>query len=176
MRRKLQQLVPTARSSLRGVLSFVALLVMTLAGGGGCRHLRYIENTKVVDTPVNRAVIEVVEQYRRAMEQKDVARVLTLVDPTYRDQSGTPEPVDDLDYTSLKRALRERLGRCDRVRYRLEYQAVEVRGRAAAVDVWIDATFVYQQPNTPPIFRRFTDYHRYQLFQAERRWRFVSGL
>ncbi|MBK8480034.1 MAG: hypothetical protein IPL40_02495 [Proteobacteria bacterium] len=175
MKRKVQPILVLTTGFLRRALPLAAVLVV-VGAGSGCRHTQFIAETKVVDTPINREIIEVVEQYRRAMEQRDQARVLTLVDPTYSDRSGTPEAGDDLDFEGLKRALRERLGRCDRVRYRLEYRGVEVRGRAATVDVWIDATFVYQQPNSPPLFRRFADYQRYELLHTDRRWRFVSGL
>lgn len=172
MRIHAQAFVAIAGRALRAARWLVALTVIA----GGCRHAQYIPNTKVVDTPLNREIVAVVEQYRRAMEERDAARVLTLADPTYSDQSGTPEADDDLDFASLKRVLPQRLHRCERVRYRLEYQRVEVRGRAATVDVWIDATFVYQQSREAPSFRRFTDYHRYQLLETDRRWRFVSGL
>ena len=42
------------------------------------------------------------------MEDRDAAKILVLTHPTYRDESGTPEPADDIDYNGLKQLLSSR--------------------------------------------------------------------
>lgn len=149
------------------------LMVMVL---GGCAKPAYIPNTRIIDTPVNREVLEVVDKYRRAMERLEAAEVLTLVHPTYQDNSGTSEGDDDVDYDGIKDLLATRFKKTTKIRYRIEYQEVVVKGRQAHVDAYIDATFVYDEPSANPRWRRLTDHNRFQLIKDGKHWRFVSGL
>lgn len=158
-------------SKLIPKLSLVVALALA-----NCAHDQMIPNTKIPDTSVNREVIEVIESYREAMEKRDAARVLMLVDPGYRDISGTPEPEDDIDYSRLKQILIDRFAHVKRVHYRMEYQNIELKGRDAWVDAWIDATFVYEQPHVLPRYRRLTDHQRFHLVKTGKGWRFLSGL
>jgi hypothetical protein len=152
------------------------LVICSQAALGGCNKHKLIPNTKIEDTPVNRDILKVVETYRRAMEARDPARIFMLVHDSYRDSNGTPEPNDDFDYHSLKSVLSKRLKQTSRVRYRIEFQRMATKGRQAHLDVWIDATFVYEHPESPPRYSRFTDYHRYTLLKTDKGWRFISGL
>lgn len=151
----------------------LALIALT---AGGCQKPKFIPKTRVIDNKHNREVLQVVERYRLAMERRDTAGVLALVHPTYRDQSGTPEADDDLDFEQLKQLLKTRFKRATRIRYHIEYQGLSTKGREAMVDTWIDATFVYEQPDAMPRWRRFTDYNRYRLVKDGETWRFLSGL
>lgn len=159
---------------MRSMLLLAAFSAQALLAG--CNKQKLIPNTRIADTPVNRDILKVVEAYRRAMEARDTARVFMLVDPAYRDGNGTPEPSDDLEYQTLKQLLRQRLQQTSRVRYHIEFQGVEIKGPRAYVEVWIDATFVYEHPESPPRYSRFTDYHRYELIKTDKGWRFLSGL
>lgn len=162
-----------------GLLTERALLgaLMVLAAGlGGCAKPKLIPNTQVLDTATNREVLEVVENYRRAMERLDAVGVLALVHPTYQDTAGTPQASDDIDYSRLREFLTSRFKRTTRIRYRIEYQDVRLNGTQAEVDSYIDATFVYQEPNANAKWRRLTDYNRFTLHKDGALWRFVSGL
>lgn len=151
----------------------LAVSILLLAG---CGRPKYIPNTKVVDSAVNREVLRVVEKYRKAMEKLNAAEVLAHVHPTYQDQSGTPQGDDDIDYNSLKGLLSSRFKKTTKIRYRIEYRSVRVQGRQAEVDAYIDATFVYEEPNANPRWRRLTDFNRFRLLKDGSTWRFVSGL
>ena len=154
----------------------LVLCGLLLCAAAGCAKPKLIPRTKIPDTEANREVLRVVEDYRRAMEGRDAAAVLALVHPTYSDRCGTPEGDDDLDYAEMKKILASRLKRATRIRFFIEYQAVTARGRDALVDVWIDATFVYEHADLTPKWRRFTDYNRFKLLKDGRTWRFVAGL
>jgi len=122
------------------------------------------------------AQLELTECLTLALERLDSVGVLVLVHPTYQDQSGTPQADDDVDYTGLKRLLATRFKRTSKVRYRIEYQEVRVRHNEAEVDAYVDATFVYQEPQAAPRWRRLTDYNRFRLLKDGSNWRFVGGL
>ena len=142
---------------------------------GGCAKPGLIPNTRVKDTPENREILKTVELYRQALENRDPAAVLALVQPTYLDNAGTPEGSDDVDFEGLKRVLSTRFKRAKQIRYRIEYQAVRVLGREAEIDAYVDATFVYEPDTGPPRWRRLSDYNRFRLLK-DGQWRFVSGL
>ena len=160
----------------RSPLPLAALLLVLAPLAGGCAKPRLLPGTKVPDTPVNRAVVGVVEKYRIAMERRDAAAILALVHPTYYDNSGTPEASDDLDFEGLKKLLVSRFKRTRKIRYRIEYQRVSYKGREAHVDTWIDATFVYDMPKANPRWRRVTDYNRFTLIKEGKDWLFIRGL
>jgi hypothetical protein len=168
----MERFMNTKRSLLRTCL----LLFLTLALAAGCAKEKLIPNTKVPDTQLNRNILRVVEMYRRAVVTADAAAILALVHPTYLDNAGTPQGKDDIDYEALKELLKTQFKSTDKIRMRIEYLAVEVRGRQAEVDTWIDATFVYKNPKAQPRWRRLTDANRYRLIRDKDTWRFISGL
>lgn len=156
------------------LLCLVALLA-TLAGAG-CSKQKFIPNTKVLDTEINREILRVVEKYRRAAAKRDNVAILALVHPTYQDHGGTPEGGDDIDYTGLKVLLQKRFKRTSKIRMRIEYRSIGIKGREATVDCYIDATFVYDQPGANPRWRRLTDFNRFKLIREQKRWQFIAGL
>ena len=143
---------------------------------GGCAGQRMIPNTTILDTKLNREILQVVDEYREAMVQKNAAKILMLAHPSYQDNSGTPEPEDDVDYQGLPKLLKGRFTLADRVRYSVQFQRLSLQGQVVQIDTWIDATFVYRQPNQLPRYKRISDYHRYRLLREDGKWRFVSGL
>ncbi len=143
---------------------------------GACAKPGLIPNTKVKDTPENRALLKVVETYRQAVENRDAGGVMALVHPTYLDNAGTPEGSDDVDFEALKKLLATRFRRASKIRYHIEPQTVRVLGRDAEVDCYVDATFVYEPESGPARWRRLTDYDRFRLIKDGGEWRFISGL
>ena len=98
----------------------LALVLFALAQG--C--VRNIPNTSVEDTPENREIVEFLEEYRHAVEARDVAKLLEMASPRYLDDVGTIGTADDLDYDSLREKLarwRERVHDC---RYEIKYRRV----------------------------------------------------
>jgi hypothetical protein len=154
------------------------LLTVTALGAylGGCAKPDLIPNTKVIDTPKNREIISVIEKYRQAMEDRDASGVLALVHPAYRDHCGTPEGSDDLDYNALKNLLAKQFKKTSKIRYRIEYQDIQLTDTDAQVDTYIDATFVYNEPKENPRWRRLTDFNRFHLVKDGELWLFMSGL
>ncbi len=160
----------------RRIQSTALSTLILLSALGGCNKQNMIPNTKIADTSQNRDIIEVVENYRKAMERLDAASILSFAHPTYLDNSGTPEGSDDLDYQGLKKVLTNRFKRTKKIHYRIEYQEIHVKGNEAEVDAYIDATFVYEEPKANPRWRRLTDYNRFRLLRDGASWRFISGL
>lgn len=102
------------------VFSLLAVVSFTL---GGCNHDR-IPNTDVPDTSANREVIEFVEQYRLAVEARDVTRLLRLASEQYYDDNGTPVGHDDIAYQQLRERLAAMAEAVSDIRYEIRYRNI----------------------------------------------------
>lgn len=97
-----------------------ALLALALTAG--CA--KTIPNTTVEDTADNRSVVSFMEKYRKALEERDVRRLLELASPHYLDDNGTPSGADDVDYETLRENLTLWAQRVDDVRYDISYRRI----------------------------------------------------
>ena len=68
----------------------VAALCASLFAGAGCT--KNIPNTTVKDTPENRQVITFMENYRNAVESRDVGALLAMAHPQYLSLIHISEP------------------------------------------------------------------------------------
>ena len=84
----------------------------------------YIPNTDVEDTSENKKVISFCEEYRHAVEEKDVGRLLKLASPRYFEDGGNTNPDDDLDIDGLKDYLQSTFVKTQAIRYEIRYRKV----------------------------------------------------
>lgn len=101
---------------------FAVVLCVSTALGAGCD--KNIPNTTVKDTPENRAVITFMENYRNAVEARDVGALLAMAHPQYLDDNGTPSGDDDIDYRGLQQKLSRWRERVTDVRYEIKYRTI----------------------------------------------------
>ena len=127
-----------ARSSTWAYLVLCTALVAVLAGG--CT--RDIPNTTVPDTAANREVIDFMETYRRALEDRDVALLTGMASPRYLDLSGTPTGEDDVDYDTLAATLPELFARVEDVRFEIRYRHVVFREDDVLVEFRYTASYL----------------------------------
>jgi hypothetical protein len=103
----------------------------------GCSK-SYIPNTDVEDTSENRKVVKFCEQYRNAVEEKNVGKILSLVSPRYFEDGGNTNDEDDLDYEGLKQFLTSNFVKADGIRYEIRYRKVTF---TPSQKVLVDYTF-----------------------------------
>ncbi len=152
----------------------IALLPFAALAALACSPHR-IPGTQVRDSPENRAVYDVVESYRQAMEKRDANAVLALVAPDYFDGAGTPEPEDDLDRARLQQTLPQDLAKAETVRLSFTIRKIEVQGDSAEAELFFDEYYRVQTPNGV-VPRRDSDVHRMKLHKVDGAWRIASGL
>jgi hypothetical protein len=99
-----------------------AASLAALLAAAGCQ--KNIPNTTVKDTPENRGVITFMENYRNAVEARDVGALLAMAHPQYLDDNGTPSGDDDLDYRGLQKKLSRWRERVTDVRYEIKYRTI----------------------------------------------------
>jgi hypothetical protein len=106
----------------------VSIVILSLAsalplGAVGC-STSYIPNTDVEDTSDNKKVISFCEEYRHAVEDKDVGRLLKLASPRYYEDGGNTNPEDDIDFDGLKDYLTSTFVKTQTIRYEIRYRKV----------------------------------------------------
>jgi hypothetical protein len=150
--------------------SFAVLATLSLAA---CA--RNIPNTEIRDTPDNRAVIAVVDAYRKAFDTRNTDAVMALVSPAYYDDAGTVDPSDDVDYKALPGVLRDTFTRISQVRIEFGITDIVVNGNKAQADLFYDAKYRVMTPRVE-IPKRDTDIQRLLLERDGQTWKIVSGL
>jgi len=155
-------------NALRAALS--AALLSLLA----CSTVR-LPGTDIPDVGDNRAIYDVLQRYRTAVERRDAPAVLELVSPTYFDDAGTPDPADDLDYAGLSRALPADLARVSGVRMDLALSGIQLDGERATAYVRFDARYRVTT-KVGEIAKAQADVSRIGFVRENNTWRIRSGL
>ena len=160
-----KQLLRFALVALSGVLTVVA----------GCAHRDYFPGTTIARTEQNREIIEIIEQYRRRLIERNIEGMLVLASDKYFEDSGTPRSDDDYGYEGLKEVLTRKLQRVKSLRYEIEYRSLRVIGTRAEIEVFLDGSFELAAESGDR-YRRVNDYHRFVLERVNDRWKFLSGM
>lgn len=100
----------------------IPLLLLVVATGCAPRK---IPGTDLDDTDDTRAVLDVLQKYRSAVEKKDTDTIVKLADETFRDDGGSANPDDDLDYASLGPKLTARLAKIANVKLDVTVRRIE---------------------------------------------------
>jgi hypothetical protein len=142
---------------------------------GGCATVNLIPGTKVADTKANREILDVVERYRHALEDRDAPTLLALAHPNYYEDSGTPGGRDDYGYDGLKDVLQKRLSALKTLRYNIEYRHISIQGHHAQVDIRYDASFQLATEMGDRWERKQND-KRLELENDGKRWLIIAGM
>ena len=159
----------TVRSLAVGSLFVPALLVFSACGP------RYIPGTQINDTQDTRAIIDVMERYRSAVEARDAKTIQELVSPSFRDNAGTEDPTDDLTADNLPQALPMLFKQLDAPRLELDVRRVDVKpdGWATVVYYWNAS---WRAPHVLEKSQRDAELEQ-MVFQRESgKWLIVSGI
>jgi len=113
------------------------ILVAGLAAMVGCSR-SYIPNTDVEDTSDNRKIIEFCEDYRHAVEDKNIGRLLKMASPRYHEDGGNTNGEDDIDFDGLKDYLTSTFTQTSQIRYEIRYRRVTL---TETNKVFVDYTY-----------------------------------
>jgi len=106
-------------------LRFVILLAVVSAALGlmGCSK-QMIPNTDVEATKENQDIVLFCEQYRHALEDRNVAALLKLMSPAYFEDGGNTRNEDDADFEKIREFLTGDFLRTAGIRYEMRYRRV----------------------------------------------------
>jgi len=167
-----------AKPVLRGLTvtarTFLITLVLLLAASG-CAH-EVIPNTHVEDTAENREIIEFVERYRKAVEDRDTVTLLNMTSRFYFDDMGTPHGDDDIDFDGLKLALERVRKDVLAARYQISYRGLTYTPNdRVLVDLLYTGWFKVETQEGPQ-WRRRLEPHRIVLAREDGKLLIVSGM
>lgn len=142
---------------------------------GGCSQ-QYIPNTDVEDSDFNRRVIEFCEDYRHAVERRNVGLLLKLAAQDYYEDGGSIDTSDDLDYAGLKEYLEGRFRDVKAVRYEVRYRDVTF-GREQQVFVDFTYSASYKLPTeNGDVWRRKVADNRLELLPDGESFKILAGM
>jgi hypothetical protein len=158
-------------SSLAALLLGAALL----GGAGGCSH-DYIPNTDVDDTEDNRKIVVFCEKYRRAVETKDIARLLSLADPEYYEDGGNIDASDDIDLAGLREYLTTKFEDAQSIRYEIRYRRVTIEEDRIFVDYTFSASYRIASDGEHDVWQRKVSDNRLELVPHAEEFRIIAGM
>ena len=166
-----------ARAARAALVVGVASIGVAAVGGGllGCKH-EYIPNTDVDDTEDNRKIVEFCEKYRRALETKDIARLLTLAHPEYYEDGGNIDASDDIDLAGLKDYLTTKFDDAESIRYEIRYRRVTVEEERVYVDYTFSASYRIPTESGNDVWQRKVSDNRLELIPHEDAFLIIAGM
>lgn len=159
---------------MRNALPLMLLASVLAPIAAGCNG-EVIPNTDVPDTAQNREAILFVEDYRHAVERRNVGEILALVSERFFDDNGTPTTDDDRDYDRLREELAAVSDRLLDVRYEMRYRRVSYRRNRILVDYTYTSSFKVATPQGDRWETRLND-NRIELVREDGELRIVSGI
>jgi ketosteroid isomerase-like protein len=136
---------------------------------------RTIAGTQIADTKDTRAIIQVMERYRAAIEARDTQAIQQLVSKNFRDNAGTDTLEDDLTYENLPQVLNTLFSRVDTPRVEMDVRRVDVReGTAVVIYHWNASWRMPALKSNAP--QRESELEQMVLERQDGQWRIVSGL
>lgn len=139
----LEALTRTSAFRRTALATFGLTSLLALAG---CSK-NYIPNTDVEDTSENRKVVLFCEQYRHAVEDKDVGLLVKMASKRYYENGGNANVEDDIDYAGLKDYLSTTFLKTETIRYEIRYRKVTFSEND---HIFVDYTYAasYRIPGT----------------------------
>jgi hypothetical protein len=150
----------------------VSAVVWVLAGCGG----QVIPNTDVEDSPTNRSIIQFCEEYRKAVEQRNTARLLQMAHETYYEDGGNVDATDDLDYAGLKAYFETKFRDTKAIRYEIRYRRI---GQGRKDVIFVDYTYSASyklHTETGDVWKRTVADNRLEMIQEGEKFRILAGM
>ena len=145
-------------------------LVVPLCAALGCATHK-IPGTDIDETADTDAIIEVVGKYNTAVDARDAAGILALVDKSFYDDAGTLTPEDDMDYEALQTKLPALLKKFQDVGLRITVKTLTVEGDKASLVYNYVLTFRIGQKVTTD-----SDIKRMDFKRVNGVWKIVKGI
>ncbi len=157
---------------MRTLLVPLALLVLL----AGCAP-RKIPGTDLDDTGDTRAVLDLMKKYRSAVEQRNPGALQQLADESFRDDGGSSQPEDDLDYATLKEQLTSRFAKVSELRLDVVVRRIEFDDDAKRARVTFSYTMSFKLPDYSGKTQTENDLKQMMLKRVgDQEWKITSGI
>jgi hypothetical protein len=151
------------------------LLILALLFSG-CLAKK-IPGTDIEDTSDTRAVLDVIQDFRKAVENRDAKAVKALANEDFRDDGGSANPDDDFEFKTLEIMLGERFNKVNELKLDLTVRRIEFTDDAASARVTYSYTMSFKMPDYSSRTQTETDIKQMTLKRAsEKNWKISSGI
>ncbi len=154
---------------------FALVLTCGLAlAASACAHSN-IPGTEIEDSEENREIVQLVQEYKQAVERLDTDAIMALVSPRFYENNGNVDTSDDYDYRGLESNLRSNFERTKRIQLMVRVDDVQVDEQTAYAEVYYEI----RAHNDYPAGLKWetgTDRTRLQFERIDDAWRIVAGL
>lgn len=155
----------------RGLLVVSVALVAV-----GCTPKK-IPGTELDDTDDTRAILDVMEKYRTAIEKRDAQQIISLADESFKDDGGSANPDDDYDYHDLYTKLPETLKRIGDIRLELNVRKIELSEDLGSARATYTYTTSYLLPGLLSKKQSDTEIKQMIFKKVDKNvWKIVSGV
>lgn len=148
--------------------------LLAVAALAACAH-RTIAGTNVPDSPENRAVLQVLANYKQAMEARDANALLSLAAPGYFDKGDPTRPADPHDLEGLRKAVPRDFNGVRALKLDIDVRNLKVDGDRAQVDFFGVMRYAVAVPNGEKWFTESDD-QRMKFVKVDGDWKISSGL
>lgn len=156
---------------LRGLIVAAAAVAVI-----GCTP-RKIPGTDLDDTDDTRAILDVMEKYRSALEKRDAQTIITLADESFKDDGGSANPDDDYNYQDLYTKLPETLKKLGDIRVEFSVRKIELSEDTQSARATYTYTQSYVMPGLASRKQSDSEIKQMILKKADNNvWKIVSGV
>ena len=138
---------------------------------------RKIPGTELDDKTETRAILDVMEKYRSALEAKDADTIVALADASFNDNGGSASPDDDYNYQDLQTKLPNTLRKLGDVRLEFQVRRIELNEDENAARATYTYTQSYTLPGLQAKKQSNTEIKQMILKKVDKKvWKIVSGV
>ena len=161
---------------MKSLLPVATILAFSLVGSLTACGPSYIPGTQIEDTPANKQVLTLLQEYKSGMESRNAAAIIKLCSSRYFEDNGNADANDDYGYGDLRdRILPDTFKRLSEVQLEVEVREIRVDKDRANADV----RFSYRAKMALPSGDKWnvdTQLNRLQLAREGNDWKIISGL
>lgn len=133
-----------------------------------------IPGTDIDDTSDTKAILDVMDRYRRALERKDPDAIMKLVAADFHDDAGTSDPSDDLDRTAFQKTLPARLNRIEDISLDISVRKIVVEKDTASAVYYYNERFRLPSLTNRP--QSEGDLERMEFRRVGNEWKITRGI
>jgi len=152
---------------------FLSTLSLTMLLACGARR---IPGTDIEDNDDTRAILQVMEQYRAAIEARDAQGVLRLVSESFKDDGGTSNPEDRMNYADLQKKLPVELAKLDDVKLDLTVRKIEIESRTNTASAVYTYNLSFRMPRLTNKPQSESEIKKMWFKRDGKQWKIASGI
>ncbi len=137
---------------------------------------KLIPGTNIHDTDDTRAILDVMDRYRRAVESRDINQLMPLLADSFHDDMGTSTPDDDLDYARLRAEQPQRFARLSDVRVDMTVRKVEIDDEQQVARAVYTYTTSFKMPGLSDRPVTDSEIKEMRFKRVGDQWKITSGI